>query len=281
MRWKLVNKMSEPMKTIETDKLSCKIGQRYLIKDITWQIYAGEHWVVYGSNGSGKTTLLSIITGFQHATSGTVKICGENITRTNALAMRKRIGFVSSAFFDKHYSKEAVLDIVLSGKYGTLGIAGEITLEDIKLAKSLLKALFLEEKIYCGFDMLSKGERQNVMIARALFGKPDILILDEPCNGLDAYNRAHLFKIIKELANQSVMNIIYVTHYIEEIDSTVFQNALLLKNGRVFAKGALQEVMTEENLSALLNYDVCLYQDARGAMSLDIMTESNIAALLN
>lgn len=276
-----MNNMGEQINTIETDKLSCKIGQRYLIKDITWQMSAGEHWVVYGSNGSGKTTLLSIITGFQHATSGTVRICGENITRDNALTMRKRIGFVSSAFFDKHYSKEAVLDIVLSGKFGTLGIGGEITLEDVKLAKNLLKALYLEDKINCGFDMLSKGERQNVMIARALFGKPDILILDEPCNGLDAYNRAHLFKIIKELTNKMVMNIIYVTHYVEEIDSSVFKHALLLKNGRIFAKGALQDVMTAENLSELLDYDVSLKQDDNGKMSLDIKTENNISALLD
>lgn len=83
------------------------------------------------------------------------------------------------------------------------------------------------------------------------------------------------------LTNKMVMNIIYVTHYVEEIDSSVFKHALLLKNGRIFAKGALQDVMTAENLSELLDYDVSLKQDDNGKMSLDIKTENNISALLD
>ena len=84
---------------IECKNLSCRMGKHFLIKDINWKVSPGEHWVVYGMNGSGKTTLLSIIAGFKHYTSGTLKLFGEEYTNENALEMRKKIGFVSGSFF--------------------------------------------------------------------------------------------------------------------------------------------------------------------------------------
>ncbi len=217
-------------KIIELDKVSCKAGYKYLLRDISWQVAPGEHWVVFGANGSGKTTLLSIIAGFKHYTAGCVKVFGENFSNDNILAIRKRIGWVSSSFFDKYYSKESALHIVLSGRNGTLGLDDDITLEDVWLAKTLLAELQLGDKINRTFDMLSKGERQNVLIARALIGGPEILILDEPCTGLDVYNRSYLFSTIEELSKEKHLSIIYVTHYAEEI-TPLFQKALLLKNG--------------------------------------------------
>ena len=90
---------------IEMNKVSCKTGYQYLLKDITWQVKPGEHWVVFGMNGSGKTTLLSIIAGFKHYTGGTVKVFNEVFSNENILNIRKRIGLVSASFFDKYYTK--------------------------------------------------------------------------------------------------------------------------------------------------------------------------------
>ena len=90
---------------IEADHISCKMGYRYLLSDISWQVRPGERWVVFGMNGSGKTTLLSIIAGFQHFTSGSLKLFGQTLTADNNLPLRQRIGWVSSSFFDKYYSK--------------------------------------------------------------------------------------------------------------------------------------------------------------------------------
>ena len=93
---------------IEADHISCKMGYRYLLSDISWQVRPGERWVVLGMNGSGKTTLLSIIAGFQHFTSGSLKLFGQTLTADNNLPLRQRIGWVSSSFFDKYYSQESV-----------------------------------------------------------------------------------------------------------------------------------------------------------------------------
>ena len=99
---------------IKTEHLSCKMGHSYLLKDISWQVQAGENWVVYGLNGSGKTTLLSILAGYKGYSEGQLQIFGQTYTNENVLTLRKKIGWVSGSFFDKHYTKESVLDIILS-----------------------------------------------------------------------------------------------------------------------------------------------------------------------
>jgi len=264
---------------VELKDVACKAGNRYLLRDVTWNIKQGDHWVVFGMNGSGKTTLLSIIAGFKHFTNGEVKVFGENFNDENILEIRKKIGWVSASFFDKYYSKESALNIVLSGRNGTLGLDDAITLADVKLAKSLLCELKLGDKVNRTFDMFSKGERQNILIARALISNPDILILDEPCNGLDVYNRNYLFKTIEELSKKKELTIIYVTHYVEEI-LPLFKNILMLKNGYIFRSGKINEIMCEESVSELLGYKVELNQESNGAYRLKVETESKIIELL-
>lgn len=264
---------------ITLNNVSCKAGYRYLLKNINWNVHKGEHWVVFGMNGSGKTTLLSIIAGFKHYTGGDIKVFGEPFTNENVLAFRQKIGWVSSSFFDKYYSKESALNIVLSGRNGTLGLDENITLDDVKLAKSLLANLKLADSINKTFDMFSKGERQNILIARALISNPDILILDEPCTGLDVYNRSYLFNTIEKLSQNKDLTIIYVTHYVEEI-LTLFDKILLLKNGYIFAQGAIEDVFTSDRMSELLGYPVTLEQNAVEQYSLKIEAESTITELL-
>ncbi len=254
-----------PGDIITVEHISCKLGCRYILKDIQWQIQEGDRWVVFGMNGSGKTTLLSIIAGFHHYTEGQLRIFGEVVNNQNVLAMRRQIGWVSASFFDKYYTKESVMDIVLSGKYGTLGVGDDITLADRKRAKQLLLELGLGHQAEYTFDMLSKGERQNVLIARALLSKPRILVLEEPCTGLDIYNRAYLFKLLEQLATKKRLTLIYVTHYLEEI-KPIFDQCLLLKEGRVFAAGSTKELFTDEKMSAFLKRTVAIKRDEQDMM---------------
>jgi len=264
---------------IRLEKIGYKAGYRNLLKDITWDVKQGEHWVVFGMNGSGKTTLLSIIAGFKQATSGKIQIFGDPFSNENILEIRKRIGWVSSSFFDKFYTKESALNIVLSGKFGTLGLAEELTLEDVALAKTLLEELHLGDKINHTFDLFSKGERQNILIARALFSNPDILILDEPCTGLDIYNRSYLFSTLDGLCKKKDLTILYVTHYVEEI-TPLFDKALLLKNGHIFAQGSIDEMFNSAMMQELLGYPVRVEQKRDRSYNLQIETESALVALL-
>ena len=254
---------------IQTAHLSCKMGQSYLLKDITWQVLPGQNWVVYGLNGSGKTTLLSIIAGYKSYTQGQLRIFGQSYSNANVLALRRRIGWVSGSFYDRYYTKESVLDIILSGKFGTLSVGSDLTLSDVALARQLTEELGIADKLYHAFDMLSKGQRQNVLIARALISQPDVLVLDEPCTGLDVYNRQYLFQTLDDLAQEKQLTIIYVTHYAEEI-RPLFEQCLFLKNGRVFAQGRTKDLFQPETLSALLDQRVEINAPPGQAMQLKV-----------
>lgn len=264
---------------IETTKLSCKSGRRYLIKDIDWQVNRGEHWVVFGMNGSGKTTLLSAIAGFKQPTHGELRVFGHSFTKDNILEIRRRIGWVSSSFFDRYYTKESALDIVLSGKFGTLGISDAVYDGDIKRAKALLKELHLGDKISRPFHMMSKGERQNVLIARALFFNPDILVLDEPCTGLDVLAREHLQNTVQDLAKNTEVSIIYVTHYTEEI-LDIFTKALLLRQGCVYAQGKREAIFTEEIMGDFLGHSVTLSKRSTQGLEMGVAVQSQVRNLL-
>ena len=170
------------------------------------------------------------------------------------------------------------MDIVLSGKYGTLGVGDDITLADRKRAKQLLLELGLGHQAEYTFDMLSKGERQNVLIARALLSKPRILVLDEPCTGLDIANRAHLLGTVRDLAEQTAMTIIYVTHYTDEL-LDCFDQTVLLRNGRIYAQGPTEALFTEEVLTPFLGQRAKV-TFAPGAITVKLETTSQVCRIL-
>lgn len=263
---------------IETVGLSCKAGNRYLLKDINWQVEKGQHWLIYGMNGCGKTTLLSIIAGMKKHTHGFLQVFGEAYSAENILRTRRRIGFVSSSFFERFYKKEDPLHIVLSGKSGSFGMADSIDARDVRRAKALLREFHLADKIYRPFDMMSKGERQNVLLARALFSNPEILLLDEPTGGLDIYNRAHLYQVVKEMVQYTDITVLYVTHYLEEFPP-VFAQCMLLKHGSVYAKGPTKDLITSECLSKFVQYPVSVREE-NGHYRTEMQVETNIRALL-
>lgn len=246
---------------IKANKLCLQSGKRYLLRDIDWEVKRGEHWLVFGMNGCGKTTLLGTVAGFKSQTGGTLEVFGQPYTNENILELRSKIGWVSGSFFDKCYSHESALNIVLSGLFGTLGINFSITDTQIRQAKALLREMRMGEKINTPFDFMSKGEQQNVLIARALMAEPEILVLDEPGTGLDVYAREHMLQTVQELAEKRQVTVIYVTHYPEEIQPFL-QKTLLMQDGKVFAQGNTEDIMTSENISALLQDTVTIQHEA-------------------
>lgn len=251
--------------------VNCKTGNHYLLHDINWEIHEGEHWLIFGMNGCGKTTLLSLLAGYKSPSSGSIEVFGKEYTKETIFEMRKKVGWVSGSFFDKLYKNETTLQIILSGLTGTYNIDDSITAIDVQKAKKLMRALHIEEKMNAPFSNLSKGERQNVLIARALINDPKILVLDEPGTGLDVYARENMKSIVKNLAEHKNVTILYVTHYPEEIQP--FMNkTLLLRNGCVYAKGDTAEIFKEERLSRLFGEPTELIALPDGSMTLRFNT---------
>lgn len=240
---------------VELKDVACLSGARFLIKNINWTIEKGDRWVVFGRNGCGKTTLLSIIAGYRKKTQGELKVFGERYSEDNILQQRRRIGWVSSSYFDTFYHTEMVKDIVLSGLTGTLGRKTAVNDQEEMRARELIEELGIGDKWSMPFDMLSKGERQHVLIARAFMMTPELLILDEPGTGLDVLARERLLELVQNLALSKKTTVIYVTHYLEEI-LPAFDKCLLLKNGVIYQKGKTEKLISSDSLSTFFDHQV-------------------------
>lgn len=222
---------------------------KYILKDINWTIKKGEHWAILGLNGAGKTMLLNLLNGYIFPSKGSLEVLGKTIGKYDMRELRKSIGWVSSSMQEKFHNYSTVLDIILSGKFATVGLYDDASDEDISLAKEIANLLHISNLNHREYMTLSQGEKQRVLVARGLMSQPDLLILDEPCTGLDLIAREKLFDIIKELCNmKNAPAMIYVTHHTEEILPS-FSNTLLLRRGQVHTEGSTDMVLTEEILS--------------------------------
>lgn len=227
-----------------------------LLKDVNWEIQRGEHWVVLGLNGSGKTTLLKILSASLLPTKGEVTVLGERFGSYPLGELRKSIGWVSSSLHQQLHAYEYAENIILSGKYASIGLYDEPDQEDIDYALALMEELAITHLLHQPYEVLSQGERQKVLIARSLMARPQLLILDEPCSGLDVFAREQLLQTIERLGSkQDGPTLIYVTHHIEEI-VPVFAHSLLLRDGEQYAAGRTDELLTEATLSRFFGLPV-------------------------
>ncbi|GGJ03140.1 putative ABC transporter ATP-binding protein YlmA [Alicyclobacillus cellulosilyticus] len=226
--------------------------QREVLRGIDWVIERGQHWALIGANGSGKTSLLNILNGYVWPTQGKVEVLGCQFGRCDLRQVRRRIGWVNAAFgeqFEQRYPDEPAVRVVESGRFASISLYEQPSAEDEARARALLKAFQCEHLADAPLATLSQGERQRVLLARAWMAEPELLILDEPCNGLDLLARETLLGAIQTLASQpDGPTIIYVTHHVEEIVPAI-THALVLKDGSVLAQGPIRDTITEAVLS--------------------------------
>jgi iron complex transport system ATP-binding protein len=230
--------------------VSLKRNGNWILKNIDWEVLKGEHWVLFGLNGSGKTALLNVLNAYEYPTKGSIKVLGKEFGKDPlAENLRKKIGLVSSSLQEKLHRDNNAFEIVLSGAFASIGLYETPTDEMREKAVGLLKNLGCFDYANRDYEKLSQGERQRVLIARALMADPELLILDEPTNGLDFIAREQLLESIEKIANSPDRpTILYVTHHVEEI-LPVFQKTLLLKQGEVFSAGETHDLISEEILS--------------------------------
>ncbi len=241
---------------IVLENVSLWRGRDYLLKNVSWEVSKGEHWAILGLNGSGKTTLLNMINGYLFPSVGKVTVLGNQFGNYDLRELRKSIGWVSTSLQEKLYVTETATEIVISGKKAMIGLFEDPSEEDREKAIRLLNRLGCSEFVHRTYQTLSQGEKQKVLIARALMAQPKLLVLDEPCTGLDIFARENLLRFIDQLGREpNAPTLVYVTHRTEEI-LPVFNKTLLLKKGQVYGKGDTQEILTKEVLSGLFDTSV-------------------------
>ncbi|WP_145408996.1 ABC transporter ATP-binding protein [Paenibacillus xylanexedens] len=234
---------------IDVQHVSWRRGALTLLNDVSWSVRKGEHWALLGLNGSGKTTLLNMITGYQWPSEGKISVLGHAYGDVDLRQLRKSIGWVSSSLQEKLHGSDRTQHVVISGKHATIGLYDKCSDEDLEQAKELMNTLGCQHLWDREYRTCSQGEKQKLLIARALMANPRILILDEPCNGLDLFSRERLLESIHNLTlRPDAPSLIYVTHHTEEI-LPVFSPSLLLRRGEVVNQGLTSELMNADVLS--------------------------------
>lgn len=244
-----------------------KRDNKTILSNINWVVNDKENWAILGLNGSGKTTLLKLLNGYLWPSSGKLQVLGHVFGQTSLPELRKSIGWVSNAL--DHQLKEYDLSekIVLSGKFASIGIYVAVTEKEIADAKQHLTDCGGAALIGKTYSVLSQGERQVVLIARALMARPKLLILDEPCNGLDLFAKERLLEHIKKIAEHPESpTMLFVTHHTEEI-LPCFDNIILLRDGEITHCGKTEKLLTEPVLQSFYKKPVELIQIKDGSIA--------------
>lgn len=245
-----------------------------LLDDVSWTIDEGQRWALLGPNGSGKTTLLRLVGSALWPTSGEVEILGSRLGQVDMRALRRRIAFVSPAVARSLRPEQPALDVVLTGRYAALETWwNEYTDEDRGRAAGYLSDAGFGDPGFAArpFGLLSEGERQQVLLARALMGQPELLLMDEPTAGLDLGARERgLARLADLAADPGVPPLVLVTHHLEEIPVGV-THAALLRAGAMVGSGPVEDVFRSEAVSAAFGIDVVV-ERRRGRWSARAMT---------
>lgn len=271
----------DPDPVLNFESLSVVRDGHRILHDVSWQVREGEHWALLGANGSGKTSLLNVLLGYLTPTTGTVDIAGRESAADRPIsdqqwdAWRGNIGFVSSSIAQLVEPQESAREIVLAGRYSMVNYWSRKKTPE----KDLNDAAETLEKVECShlanqpWMFLSQGERQRILIGRALMAPHlKLLVLDEPCAGLDPVAREHFLGFVNRLATEGGENsptLILVTHHVEEIVPAI-SHALILKNGSTLKIGTRLEVIRSECLSKAFGAEVAVRCDEKGRYRLTV-----------
>ncbi len=235
---------------------------RRLLGPVSVGIRKGEHWAVLGPNGAGKTTLLRLLGAERHPSSGAVTVLGSRLGESDLRAVRARVGVVSHAVADRLPPSASALAVVLTGGRGVLAPWWAAASDaDRVRGRQILAALGCAELADRAFGTCSQGERQRVLLARSLFVEHALLLLDEPCAGVDLPGREALVLALTALARSAESPAtVHVSHSLEELPATT-SHALLLRAGEVVAVGPIEEAMTDRSLERCFGLNVTLTRE--------------------
>jgi molybdate transport system ATP-binding protein len=217
-----------------------------ILKQVTWTVRKGECWVVLGPNGAGKTTLLNLIQGdHPQAYSQNIRLFGRSTESTQTLwEARQQLGWMSPELHQHYPNHWPILDVVVSGFFNTIGLYQTRTRRQRALALQWLHDLGLGREARAALGDLSFGEQRLVLLARAVVKQPRLLILDEPCQGLDAVQRWKLLAAVDRVVAQTDAGLLFVTHHPDECPRCI-THVLRLAAGRVQGVGPLTRPNTE------------------------------------
>lgn len=247
----------EPTTAVELRGVTVRREGVPVLRDVNWRVATADRWVILGPNGSGKTTLLQVAGARLWPTAGTVEVLGARLGAVDVRTLRPRVALVSGAVTRQLRADLPARDVVMSGRHGALETWwNRYTQEDRDKADTLLELGGVGDVRERPFGVISEGERQQVLLARALVSDPELLLLDEPFAGLDLGARERLLVRLTALAADSGSPpIVLVTHHCEEIPPG-FTHGGLISDGELVAAGRLSDVVTSARVSTCFEVPV-------------------------
>jgi iron complex transport system ATP-binding protein len=233
-----------------------------ILKKLSWSIGEDEHWAILGPNGSGKSSLLSALAGYLTPTEGDCTVLGQTFGEADWREVRTHLGVVSSIVSAMVPPEEPTAHTVLTGHNSGIGLWDKPSRADLEEAHLWLRRVELKGLEDRPWEVLSQGEKQRVLIARALISKPAILILDEPCAGLDPVARESFLAFLERLIHPESKrphhpSVVLVTHHVEEITPS-FTHALLMKEGKAYEAGPIHKTLRTKSLSKVFRAPIQL-----------------------
>lgn len=237
---------------IELNNITVERDHTRILDECSWQVNPLENWVIFGPNGAGKTTILNVLQGYLWPTSGTVRVFGGTLgDGVDVRAMREKMPVVSESVRRLINDGLTGLELIITGARGHLNIFSPLTKDEKAQARALAEKTNATRLLDKPFGVMSTGERQRILMTRALMPKPRVLVLDEPCSGLDLAGREWVLRTTQSIADLPWKpSLLLTTHHAEEIPS-VFTHMLLISNGKVVSAGKIEQVFTSENLTRI------------------------------
>lgn len=228
----------------KVEDLKFSYGKKEILKGINFEINSSDIISILGPNGCGKTTLLKLILGFLKPTQGKVYFDGKDISKIKAKQFFQRVAYIPQ-IHDGAFGY-LVQDVVLMGRMPYKSIFSNFNKEDKKITLDALEIMGIKELKNEIYTTLSGGQRQLVLIARAIAQQADIFIMDEPVNGLDFGNQYKLLNKIKDLSKKD-LTFIKTSHYPDHV-FFVSNEAIFLDKGKILEKGEPETIIREENI---------------------------------
>lgn len=248
------------MAFIQAEDIRFAYGSRPVLDGVSFPIRPGWMTALIGPNGSGKTTLLKIINGTLLPQRGVMRVDGRTTTQWPRRDLAGKVAIVpqDTPPVFPFYAEE----IVLMGRFPHLGdfrFEGKRDYRIVQEAMEKTDTLCLASR---RFNELSAGERQRVLIARALAQEPEILLLDESTVFLDLKHQAHFLSLLKKLNVEQKLTVFFVTHDVN-LAAQIANQIILLASGKIYAIGTAAEVITAENIKAVYEVNICVDRDPR------------------
>ncbi len=223
---------------VDMKNIHVAYGELTVLDHLTWSVRRGEKWAVVGPNGSGKSTLLALITGDNlQVYANEVILFGKRRGEGESIwDIRRRIGLVSPELQIQYRQPVTVREAVLSGFFDSIGLYKKATPEQMELADQWLACIGMADRADKSFNRLSYGEKRLTLVARAMVKSPELLILDEPCQGLDRANREMVLALMEGIGRQTSTGLVYVTHHESEMIPCIEYVLKLGKDGQKFRR---------------------------------------------